>query len=253
MFTSLTKTIFQYKNQYFPNNQVEKELFDIINSSNLFLNLSDLKKIAEYTNNPNNLLIVKRYILNYLNSNTHYNQLNNLLNLIEHLIFNGNFDFVITCKITFKSKLYDLVNSYIFLDNGIDKGLQIKNKIDNILWILENENYLLSERNKIVEKKNQNNQDLKLNYKFDTNESNLNNTIKNNKPFNIKIKPLEKSESSTQTHAEDLINFDQKYIKHNNNNLEIKIKKIVPIKKNTNGKENNQIKEEDLIGLNDFY
>jgi hypothetical protein len=241
MFTNIIDSISNIKNQYFPNNQIEKELSEILFNSNTFPNQIELKKIANYSNDTTNLVIIKKYILNYFNFTTHYNVLHNLLNLIEYLIFNGNFDFVITCKINYKEKLTELSKDYIYLDNGIDKGFLIRNKTSNILWLLENNEYLLSEREKIkniVLTSESNYKCCKcLRCECDNNKINKNCYCKNkdnientnDKKYDIKIKPLEE--------------------KKNEINKITPIKKIIP-KSNINlTNPDNLI---DLIGLNDF-
>jgi len=253
MFTNLYNSISTLKDQYFPNNQVEKDLFDIIHNSHPFANPLEYKQIVTYLNYSKNLLIIKKYIPNYLNLSVQYNQLRNLLNLIEYLIFNGNYDFVVTCKIIYKNKFEELANSYIYLENGTDKGLIIRKKMTGILWILNNEDYLFAERDKILNLNSKLDKDIKsyckcckciicecenkINKCENKTIGQINITYKNDKKFNINIRPVE-------------INLDsQKDIE------QIKIiKKIVPISKNNNdSNQSKQIEQIDLIGLNDFY
>lgn len=146
-FNKISNTLKTIKVRYFPNNQVEKDVYDILCSKEVLLEPTKLNTIINYTYDFEKGNIIKQIINENLTLNQEPNLLNNLINLLEYIVLNS--DKIYVSKINNKElveKITDIKNSYVYLENGLDRGVGIKRKTEKILWYLSDDDYLYGER-----------------------------------------------------------------------------------------------------------
>ena len=203
-FDKLTNSLKSIKNQYFPYNQVEKDVYELLYSKTIIFNPIILQQIDNYTIDNEKSKILEEIIFQKLELKQQYSILNLLLNLIEYIIINSNKYFVNRFNnLTLKSKLTEINKFYMCLENGIDKGTLIHRKTENLLWLLNNEEQLYDERKKKLNIKNKYDEYDEMNNKIDNEQNDSKPVFKK-----IIIKPLIKKESiSLETNLLDLDDF----------------------------------------------
>lgn len=235
MFTNIINSLTDIKEQYFPNNQIEKDLVTIINRSEAFVEPVKLRNISKYTWDKSNCDIVLNWLKKHLVITQPFIILTNTLNLIEFLILNGTNNFVFGCKISLQPELLKLSGYNMYLDsNGVDKITSIRNKIDYILQLLTDTDLLNLEKEKIN----------RLNRIYDQNYS-------TNSYYS---KSSRYSDSDSDSYLKNNTHI-QSYLPNINNKTEKKYNIVIkPLESNTNqnsiSTKNNE--HVDLIGLNDF-
>ncbi len=155
-FDNLTSSLSNIKKQYFPNNQIEKDIYEIIFSPSFILDPKKLEIVKNYCFDLGKINQIIKILNDCMGINSHYKNLINLLNLLEFLLSNTQVEFYNCCvkNPNLKFNLNELSNSYLYLEDGIDKSNLIKHKIETINLLLNNNEYFLDQRAKAYKLKN---------------------------------------------------------------------------------------------------
>lgn len=141
------------KAQYFPNNQTEKNVYGIIFYKDAIISTDLLAEISLDTHDYEKYNIITNVIwLNTNPSTKTLSQLLNIINLIEYLIFNGNYNFIENCQNN-KNK-FNLISEYKYTEKDEYKKIIIKKKIINLLDLLSDCEFIQIERLRAITVKN---------------------------------------------------------------------------------------------------
>lgn len=246
-FENITNSLNNIKKQYLPSNMIEMDMNDIIFSTNLIISCDKLEKVKKYSDTIDSVDVVVQIIKDNLIISQYYKYLLNVFNLLEYLILNGKIQLVNLLKDSLSKNLNDLLISYIYLENGVDKGEIVKNKIEKINLLLYDNEYLLQQRIQTIRLRN----NLLKTNAINTNTiktTNIKITENNSNKLFFKIKPVqqEKTNNSVSTDLLGLNDFA------NNDKVETNKKKIKPILPPTNKNINSNQINKNNCNLDDF-